>query len=165
MAAGADADFGRGPGSGRGFSAEGRSSIGERWAGVSRRSSAGMKACADGFLFEETPGGGRTGGARGDARHRRRSADRSGHFAAEQRTGVDLARGGLLRATLIETWRAEYGFLLRASRMVADDTALAILCEELSGLWGRAAAEPLRTYSDSQPGIAAGSRKPESRRS
>ena len=71
------------------------------------------------------------------------------NFAAEQRTAFDLARGGLLRATLIETGVREYGFLLRASRMVADDTALAILCEELSELYGAARLpEPLRTYSD-----------------
>ena len=71
------------------------------------------------------------------------------NFAAEQRTAFDLARGGLLRATLIETGVREYGFLLRASRMVADDTALAILCEELGALYGAARLpEPGRTYSD-----------------
>ena len=96
----------------------------------------------DGFLFAEVPGG-RAG------RLLRVEMPAANDLAVEPVTAFDLARGGLLRVTLAETGEQEYTLVVRASRMVADDTALAILLEELNELYGGVRLpQPARTYSD-----------------
>ena len=82
----------------------------------------------DGFLFAEVSG-------RRSGQLVRVEMPATNNLAAEQATAFDLAQGGLFRATLTETGAQEYTFVLRASLMVADDTALEILLEELNELY------------------------------
>lgn len=96
----------------------------------------------DGFLFAEVPG-------RRAGHLVRVEMSATNDLAGEPATAFDLARGGLFRGTLTEAGAQEYTLLLRASRMVADDTALEILLEDLNELYGGARLpEPERTYSD-----------------